>query len=221
MTYTKNTIKFLTVPTHPNTKNLTGRVFTYLTVLGVIDFDAKHRPIWICRCKCGNLVRAITNALTSGNTKSCKCWQKEQASRTKTTHGHAKTPEYVAWKTMRARCNRQTVQSFSNYGGRGIQVCDRWNDFALFIEDMGWRPSPNHTVERRDNDGNYTPENCYWASRTVQSRNKRTTLRIAYQGKTQPLAQWCEELKYPYGLIYHRLHRGWSPERAFSTPKKV
>lgn len=210
-------IKFLPKPTHFRFRDLTDQTFTRLTVKGIIDFDTKHRPIWLCQCICGNWVRTTTNQLTSGNTKSCSCLQKEINIRRLTKHGKSHTSEYIAWKQMRKRCQNPADSSFHNYGERGITICDKWQTFEGFYEDMGERPE-GMTVERQDNELGYSLDNCVWGNRTIQARNKRTTLQITYQNRTQPLAVWCEELNLTYEFIYHRLHRGWTPEQAFTLP---
>jgi hypothetical protein len=119
---------------------------------------------------------------------------------------------------MWTRCTNPNQRAWAGYGGRGIKVCDRWKDFQLFLADMGERPE-SCTLDRLDNDGDYCPENCQWQTLARQSRNKRNTLSLTYAGRTQPLADWAEELGMVYGTLYNRLHvYGWTAERALSTP---
>lgn len=139
-------------------------------------------------------------------------------------HGHGRrgkvTPELRAWKGMRSRCHNRNSQDYRHYGGRGIVVCDRWRDsFENFLADMGPRPGPMHTVDRKDNDGPYSPENCRWATKLEQMGNTRRNRNFTFGGKTQCLRRWAAELGVGYDTLYQRVCRaGWSVERAFTTP---
>lgn len=135
------------------------------------------------------------------------------------THGLSKTREYWAWFEMKRRCTVPTNKSYSNYGGRGIQLCERWQTFAGFIADMGARPSPMHTIERVDNDGNYEPSNCRWAPRFEQNGNTRRNLIITYRSRSMTVA---EAVRTAGNLVsrfraYQRLKAGWSLEEAVET----
>lgn len=132
------------------------------------------------------------------------------------THGYFGKTEYEAWRNMRQRCINPKTPNFHNYGGRGIKVCDRWfNSFTNFIEDMGDKPSSNHSLDRIDNNGNYTPENCRWATKVQQDSNRRTTRPITINGVTKPLHQWARESPIKYETIKGRIYKyGWSPEKA-------
>lgn len=135
------------------------------------------------------------------------------------THGRSRTPEYAAWIHMLDRCYNASNPGYSNYGGRGIRVCDRWiTSFANFLSDLGERPSANHMLDRIDNDGNYTPSNCRWATPRVQGNNKRNNRLITYGDKTLTLSQWTAELHLPRGLIDSRLRAGWSISEALTVP---
>lgn len=148
--------------------DLTGRIFGRLTVIE--EVNKKGRDIeWVCKCCCGNTVTVRRSSLMSERTKSCGClWREKQ-----TTHNASKTPEYRVWQSMKQRCNNAKAYRYKDYGERGIVVCDRWNSFECFFEDMGQRPSISHSVDRIDNDGNYEPGNCKWSTRSEQQRNKR------------------------------------------------
>jgi hypothetical protein len=124
--------------------------------------------------------------------------------------------------SMKMRCYNVRFIEYPRYGARGITVCDRWrNTFASFLADVGPRPSSQHSIERRDNDGNYTPENCYWATRIEQANNTRRNRRISLYGRTQTLAQWCRELGVkPYTLKDRIYKLGWTPEKALMTPTR-
>ena len=206
------------------TPDLIGQRFGRLTVLSRHpDPTAAKKARWICACSCGNECIAVTGSLRSGHTVSCGCAKKQRldSGDTNRTHGMSRTPEYRRWKAMIARCCRPTYSDYSRYGGRGISVCDRWrSSFPNFLADMGPLPSPIHSIERRDANGNYEPTNCYWATPSEQARNKRRTLRFTYQGETLPLPVWCERLEVEYNLVYNRIRvSGWSFERAVTTPK--
>jgi len=135
------------------------------------------------------------------------------------SHGMTESPEYLAWSNMRARCHYPRDKKFANYGGRGIRVCDRWlKAFANFFADMGPRPTPGHSLDRIDNDGNYEPGNCRWATREVQANNKSTSRRISFRGREQTVAQWSAELGFSPELVHSRLNNGWPVEAALSLP---
>lgn len=123
---------------------------------------------------------------------------------------------------MKTRCYNINSTQFSYYGGRGIKVCDRWlESFENFYEDMGDKPSKNHSIDRIDSEKDYSPENCRWVDNKTQIRNRRNTKMINYKGIVKPLSQFCEELTLPYNIIYTRIYKGWSVEKAFTTPIKI
>lgn len=129
------------------------------------------------------------------------------------------SPEYTAWLNMKTRCLNPKVKEFRLYGGRGITVCERWStSFADFLSDMGPRPSKSHSIERIDVNGNYEPQNCFWATRQQQSRNKRNTKLVTYNGVTKPLVGWSDELGISMKTLWVRLKMNWDIERAFTRP---
>ena len=130
---------------------------------------------------------------------------------------YATTPEYVVWSLMRDRCNNPANGSYAYYGGRGISVCDRWSDFAVFLADMGKRPA-GFTLDRKDGNRNYEPDNCQWASRKDQSRNRDYCRRVTWQGSERLLWELAEEHGIPNHLMHQRLYRGWSLDRVFTQP---
>lgn len=136
-------------------------------------------------------------------------------------HGHArksgKTPEYVAWMKMRSRCNNANVPAYPEYGGRGIKVCARWDDFGKFLDDMGPRPSEDHSIDRIDPNGQYEPSNCRWASWKEQQRNRRNNLVVTFNGITATFAEHCERAGVPYKTAHKRLVDGASIEVAMSA----
>lgn len=154
-------------------KDITGDVFGGWTVLrfaGSRKVDGISRRFWECRCVCGATSEILSTSLFNGNTKSCGCLKIES----QTTHGRSQTPEYRTWAHMHQRCTNPKHKRFADWGGRGIKVCDRWQSFEAFLEDMGERPSAGHSIDRENNDGNYEPGNCRWATRSQQQSNKRS-----------------------------------------------
>ena len=132
------------------------------------------------------------------------------------THGGSKTPEYKIWNAMRFRCNGVNNPWYHNYGGRGIRVCARWDDFSNFLADMGPRPSSNHSIERLDVNGNYEPRNCIWQTWDKQCLNKRTNRRITRRGVTKTVKEWADFLKIKPQIIHNRLDKGWTEHRALT-----
>jgi hypothetical protein len=128
-----------------------------------------------------------------------------------------KTPIAAVWRAMIARCHNEKNGAYYRYGGRGIQVCQRWREsFEAFLADMGPRPSPKHQIDRINNDGNYEPGNCRWATVIVNSRNRSDNNRLTFNGETKTLAEWSEITGIPYGTLWKRLKDGWTAERALT-----
>lgn len=127
--------------------------------------------------------------------------------------------EYRAWRNMRQRCNNKNVPNYHRYGGRGIKICKEWDSFEVFLQDMGKRLSPEHSLERRNNNGNYEPANCYWATMDIQSNNQEKNILLEYNGDTKTLAQWARYLNVPYDQIRGRYRYGWDAKSIIETPK--
>lgn len=132
-------------------------------------------------------------------------------------HGMSSTPIYRVWRSMRTRCENPSSVAFKNYGGRGITVCDRWRLFENFHSDMGDRP-PGHTIERVDNDKGYSPDNCIWATRKCQSRNRRNLHLLTVGSITKSMGEWSELTGISVSTIWNRLKLGWTDEEAVTTP---
>lgn len=166
-------------------------------------------------CDCGNINERVVSNLKTPGLKSCGCWIKERMKQTndlRTKHGMHDTPEYSVWEGIKQRCLNPKNCNYQKYGGRGISVCDRWLEFVNFFSDMGKKPTPKHTIERLDFNGNYEPENCIWADWKTQSRNKRTSIILEFSGKRQSLADWADHLGVPYSFLSSRYQAGWSVE---------
>lgn len=198
-----------------NGAELTGQRFGRLQVMCRVENTKHDKRQWACTCDCGANTIVPTGQLRSGHTQSCGCLITE----VNTKHGMHASPEYGIWGQMKARCNNPGTDKYERYGGRGITVCQRWQEsFAAFHEDMGPRPSPEHTVERRENNGHYAPDNCYWATWHTQYRNRRQTVWLEFNGERLCQKDWCRRYNLDEGTFTARLKRGWTLERALTLP---
>lgn len=220
--YKEEELVFEEKPKRYNFNDLGGQKFGRLTVLGFAGVENK-RTLWFSKCECGNVTKADAWNLRKGDTMSCGCLHVERTRDNNSTHGHSRvgsvTPTYRTWSNMMSRCFNPYVSSFSIYGGRGITVCERWkNSFENFLEDMGEKPK-GKSIERIDSNGNYEPGNCRWATAKEQSNNTSRNVFLTFNGKTQTIAQWAEEIGMSKSTLLHRVDRGWSAEKALT--KKI
>ena len=194
--------------TAANFIDLSGMTFSKWTVLQRVP-SKTGRSQWLCRCECGTERAVDGYSLRIGTTKSCGCIRESTSRQQATVHGMKYTREYEAWCRMISRCTNPNHPSYHRYGGRGIQICKRWRESAeAFYEDMGPRPSPIHSIDRIDNDGDYTPDNCRWATPEQQARNRSTNHIIEHDGRALCIAEWAEAIGAGYYALYGQLRRG-------------
>jgi hypothetical protein len=191
--------------------NLTGTKVGRLLVL-----EYKGKNMWFCRCDCGKEKLIRTDCLKKETTKSCGCLNRELAAQNKKIHGMSKTPIYKVYRGIKSRCFNKNIKEFFYYGNRGISVCDGWlgvngfESFYIWAMSSGYRAGL--TLERINNNGNYEPDNCTWATMKTQCNNTRHNRFITYNGRTQTYTQWETELGYTRGIISSRVKKGWSIE---------
>jgi hypothetical protein len=172
-----------------------------------------------CRCDCGTVGNFRLPSLRNGKTKSCGCLAIEVRRDRATVHGGTGTAEHKVWLGMKRRC---ADLSDENYGGRGIRVCQRWLEYAAFLEDMGQRPSPKHSIDRYPNqNGNYEPGNCRWATAKEQGRNTRANVIVEHDGESLCIAEWAERFGISPVMLGGRLEAGWEFSAAVSTPART
>lgn len=176
-----------------------------------------HRLKVKCRCDCGTIRDVLYNSLRSNDSVSCGCMRDENSRKPK-THGMSGHPILVSYSKMKERCNNSNFLHYHRYGGRGITISEDWKRVDKFIEDMLPSWFEEATLERIDNDGNYTKENCRWATRKEQASNRSTNIFITYNGKTQTIMDWGTELGMNRNTLYSRISRGWDVKEAIETP---
>lgn len=192
--------------------------FGRLTVISRAEDSSAGKVQWRCCCTCGNYVTVLAQSLVAGRTQSCGCWHRERTSKAHKKHGMYGHRDYWTWQDMWKRCTNERHRGWKDYGGRGIRVCKRWRDFSNFVADMGPRPA-GYLLDRRNNNGDYTPKNCRWASPSESARNTRRATRVTIGRDTLTLAAWAERKGMRYRTLYYRIFaRGWSPRRAVLTP---
>lgn len=188
-----------------------------MRLVKVADVDPR-RAEYLCACGARKVL--WKSNVRPGHTQSCGCIRRQATALRSIQHGHSagyeKTRTYNCWKSMRQRCVNPKSRSYPYYGGRGIRVCDRWNSFEAFLEDMGEMPD-GMSLDRINVDGNYEPDNCRWATRTEQMNNRRNNRMVEFEGERLTLADWARRIGVKYHTLMARLDSGMSVERAFST----
>lgn len=194
------------------THNLIGQRFGRLVVIGLDDRNSK-KTYWVCQCDCGGIKSARSDCLLCGAVKSCGCMKKEQDKKNLTanhSHKQSGTRLYRIWQGIKKRCNDVHDARYDRYGGRGISICDEWEqNFKNFFE---WAMHNGYdetlTIDRIDNNGDYCPDNCRWSTQKEQSNNRSTTIRITIGNATKSLKEWCSIFEIEYGTIIARYHSG-------------
>ncbi len=202
-------------------RDLTGCKFGRLQPLSGYYVSDKRVTYWTCRCDCGTIKDIAQTTLVNKPNPSCGCRNLEVLRARSKTHGMSGTPTYNVWCSMIARCGRANADPLGIYFARGISVCARWrNSFEAFLEDMGERPGPSYSIERKDNDGNYEPSNCEWATKTTQARNRRSSKFYTHDGLTLTLPEWAERCGIAMRTLWARVHNGVPFSVAISAPVK-
>lgn len=183
-----------------------GKKFGRLKVIGRAGCQGS-KATWFCECECGATKVVLGESLRNGRSRSCGCLRRGLSSRCMTTHGMSGTRPYQIWQNMIRRCSDSTLSSYWRYGGRGISVCPRWRVFENFWRDMDKGYEDSLTIDRIDNDGNYEPGNCRWATPSEQSRNKESSLLIEYQGTKLPLIEVADAAKVNYFTFREAMNR--------------
>ena len=188
----------------PKLIDLTGQRFGRLVVKSRAENSKSGKARWNCVCDCGRETKVKGSLLKNGKTKSCGCLRKETTRSTMLTHSMSHTLAYLSWSSMKQRCTNPNYVGYKNYGERGIAICERWDKFENFYEDMGDKPD-GLMLERIDNNKGYSPENCCYATRKAQNKNKRNIRLIEYQGRIQCISDWAEELGISKQTLSYRL----------------
>jgi hypothetical protein len=193
--------------------DLKGQRFGRWVVLSFIG-GTSAGIAWHCRCDCGNVRPVLGRSLRAGVSQSCGCLHRDG----RTTHGRTRTREFKIWQGLVQRCTNPNSTGYRNYGKRGIKVCRRWRDsFEAFFADMGAAPSRSHTLDRHpDNNGNYEPGNCRWATKKEQARNARHNRRLTFNGESLAVSEWAERLGLAVPTVFSRLRKGWPLHRVLS-----
>lgn len=193
-----------------NVKNLIGKKFGKLEVVGLSDKAGNGKTYWDCLCECGGFKAVRSDSLQDGSIKSCGCLKKLQnkINLNRTTHNLSRSKIYKTWAGIKTRVNNPKSNSYMNYGGRGITMCEAWYDFNIFCN---WALSNGYsetlTIDRIDNNGNYEPGNCRWVDLKTQCRNRRSNILITIGNSTKTLIEWCELFKLDYKTIHARYTR--------------
>jgi len=210
--------------TPKNFRNLIGQTFGQLTVAGRAPNGANWRVYWQCQCSCGQQANVRSDALLKGATKSCGCWNVQAIKNRQITHGHSRTNIHYMRVCMKQRCSNPNNPGYKDYGGRGITVCEEWkNDFKSFYD---WAIANGYAIGLQldrypDNDGPYAPWNCRYTTAAMNSRNKRTNIKIMHNGQEYCLTDLAQQFGIkPNTAVGRILRQGWSPILACTTPTR-
>lgn len=205
--------------------NLTGRRFGRLVALERGENSKAGKSRWLCQCDCGSAPTLVIGGnLQSGISTSCGCVRKERALAATMSHGHTRgrkiSPSYNTWRGMISRCGNPSDKSYPYYGGRGVTVCDRWQSFESFLEDMGDRPAGSE-IDRKDNSGPYEKENCHWVTRQQNGRNRRSNRIISTPSGDMLLCEAAELSGINSATLLQRADRGWPAEKMFDKERRL
>jgi len=190
--------------------NLVGQKFNRLTVMRFEGKNKNRQSIYLCKCDCGKELMVLGYTLKNNHTKSCGCLKLQKLTR----HGYSRSKIYNVWHDIVQRCNNKNNCNYKYYGGRGVSVCDRWLKFENFLEDMGEPPTNKHEIDRIENDLGYHKENCRWATRKNNNRNKSNNRLIHFQNKDWCFAELAEVYNICPNTLRHRLNKGLSIEQS-------
>lgn len=208
-------------------KDLAGTRFGRLVAVRCVGRTKNGNAKWLCKCDCGGEKIVASWGLVSGRTNSCGCIKREQNKQMWTKHGESnnhKTRLYRIWAGMKTRCyNEHQEFSFKKYGARGVKMCEEWKNSYESFRDWAIKNGyqENLSIDRIDFYGDYSPENCRWATATEQARNTRSNRRIVFNGETKTMAEWAEISGFTYSTLEHRVNRGWSVADALQTPMRI
>lgn len=199
-------------------KSLVGQIFTRLTVISLWGHSADgKRNYWLCRCECGKFVVIESSKMRSGNTQSCGCLRSERISARRTSHGASTTTEYKSYNTAWHRCNNPKMTGYSYYGGRGIEF--RFTSFQEFLDHVGLKPSPTHSIDRIDPDGHYEIGNVKWSTKKEQSINTRRKRLLTVYGETKRIGEWAEQTGLTRSALEYRQEQGYCDDCILSPIK--
>ena len=207
--------EIIVIPYTYRGQDLTGQRFHKLQILGFVKRtkwpNGTLRYLYKCQCDCGNIKVIEGNEIKKGFHQSCGCIRGVK-------HGLYGSLLYSVWRHMRERCLSKSCACYERYGGRGITIDPSWDDFAIFQSDMQNGYADGLTLDRKDNNGPYSKENCKWSTQKEQQRNKRSSRWIDFRGKRMLMVEWDEFLNYSRGTTSHRMANGWSIEKTLTTP---
>lgn len=200
-----------------HTTDLIGKQFNHLFVLGIVH---RGRRCYLrCKCRCGTLKDIRSDSVTSNDIVSCGCYAREASSKRFHKHGISETRTHRIWRGIHQRCHNENNPDYPRYGGRGIVVCERWGEFLNFLADMGECPG-KMTLDRKDNNGPYSKDNCRWVTRAEQARNRSDNRQITHDGRTMVLMDWAIEFGVKFCTLDGRIRR-MGVERAFAKSSRT